>query len=91
MSSHIYFSGLLHLSLLTVLCLDQDCSNLLKYMPKYIIVYSCVALYSPFVLDKTSFVVRFPDSHRELVVPTNFHVMEIPALLLTGQAYAVFY
>jgi len=60
-------------------------------MPKYIIVYSCVAFQPPFVLDKISFILPFPDSYRELVVPTNFHVMEIPALLLIVQTHAVFY
>lgn len=85
MSSRVYFSQLLYLSLLTVLCLDKDHSNIFNYMPKYIIVFSCVALHSPFVFDKISFAAHFSNSHRELVVPTNFHVMEIPALLLTGQ------
>lgn len=71
MSFHIYFSGLLHLSLLTVLCLDQNHSNICKYMPKYI-VYFCVALHSLFVLDKISFVVPFPHSQRELVCANWF-------------------
>lgn len=62
-----------------------DHSNIFNYMPKYIIVFSCVALHSPFVFDKISFAAHFSNSHREIVVPTNFHVMEIPALLLTGQ------
>lgn len=48
----IYFSELLHLSRLTFLCLDHNHSNLLKYVPKCLIVYSCVALSSHFVLDK---------------------------------------
>lgn len=70
-SSHIYFSELLHLSLLIVLCLDQNHSNIFKYMPKYI-VYFRAALYSLFVLDKISFVVPFPHSQRELVYANQF-------------------
>lgn len=53
---------------LYLLRLDQYRSNLLKYMPKYIIIYSCIALHSSFVLDKNSFVVPFPDAHREVVL-----------------------
>lgn len=87
----VFIFQLLHLSLLTVLCFGKDHSNIFNYMPKYIIVFSCVALHSPFVLDKISFAVHFSSCHRELAVPTNFHVMEIPALLLTGQTHAGLY
>lgn len=59
-------------------------------MPKYIIVFSCVALHSSFALDKISHAVPFSSSPRERVVPSNFHVMEIPALL-SGQTHAEFY
>lgn len=86
---------------LYLLRLDQYRSNLLKYMPKYIIIYSCIALQSSFVLDKNSFVVLFQmlteklcselcreDAHS--LVPTNFHMIEIPALWLIGWENAIF-
>lgn len=38
MNSHVYFSQLLNLSLLTVLCLDKDHSDIFNDMPKHIIV-----------------------------------------------------